>query len=152
LLLSPRFSQLIRAIDNFWFIYPQSFRILREFILLLLLRYMAIPEQMTFEGRNYDVLIGITAPFVAYYWFKKKMWYKPLTLIWNILGLCFIVYAISTLFFIHPFRSLQMHEHPIVFTFPFVWFPAFLSPFAIFLHLLSIKKILQNDELPSEKQ
>lgn len=146
LLFSPRFGALIKPIDNFWFIYLQSYRILREFILILLLRYAIIPQDLTFEGKNLDVLMGITAPFIAYYWFKKRAGYKQLALVWNIVGLGMLCYAIATTFFAHPFVSTEVQSNPLIFSFPFVWMPAFLSPFGILLHLLSLKKLLAKQQ------
>jgi hypothetical protein len=146
LMASPRFNKLIEPIDNFWLIYLQAYRILREFILLLLFRYSVIPSAMTMEGKNFDVLIGITAPFIAYYWFKNKKWYKPITLVWNIVGLYFILHTLYALFYLIPAYNDGDTTNDILFSFPFIWIPSFLAPFGIFLHLLSIKKVFQKEE------
>ena len=74
IMLSKQFHDLCKPLGNFWFIYPQSFRILMEFILWLLYRYKIIPIQMTWEGYNFEIIIGLTAPIVAYYCFTKKQW------------------------------------------------------------------------------
>jgi len=148
LMASPRFNKLIEPVDNFWFIYLQAYRILREFILLLLFRYSVIPSAMTMEGKNFDVLIGITAPFVAYYWFKSKKWYRPLTLVWNLVGLFFILNTLYSLFYQMPGANDMDVQNDLLFSFPFIWMPSFLAPFGIFLHLLSIRKVFQKEETP----
>jgi hypothetical protein len=43
-----------------------------ELVLLELFIHKAVPQLMTFEGRNFDVLSGITAPFGCLLWIYKK--------------------------------------------------------------------------------
>ena len=38
-----------------------------EVVLFWLFIKRVVPESMTFEGRNFDIISGITAPFVAYF-------------------------------------------------------------------------------------
>ncbi len=42
-----------------------------EIILFKLYLNKMIPQLMTFEGRNFDIVIGITAPIVGYLYLKK---------------------------------------------------------------------------------
>ena len=44
-----------------------------EIILLELYLNKMIPQLMTFEGRNFDVVLGITAPIVGYLYLKKRI-------------------------------------------------------------------------------
>lgn len=142
---SREFHELSAPLDNFWFIYPQSFRILMEFILWLLYRYKVIPVQMTFEGYNYDILVGLTAPVVAYYCFNKKSWSLKVALMWNFFGLAMLlnIVIIAQLSAPYSFRYF-MNDPPntIAFYFPFVWLPSVVVPFALILHLLSIRRLL----------
>ena len=145
IMLSKQFHDLCKPLGNFWFIYPQSFRILMEFILWLLYRYKIIPIQMTFEGYNYEIIIGLTAPIVAYYCFTKKQWSPKVAIIWNIVGLAFLVniVVISILSTPYPFRQFMNEPaNTIAFHFPFVWLPAVVVPFAFLLHLLSLRRLL----------
>ncbi len=145
LFLAKGFHATSAPLDTFWLVYAQSFRILIEFILALLYRYKVIPVQMTYEGRNYDILIGITAPLVAYYCFNKKSWPPWVALVWNFLGLLslFNIVGIAMLSTPYPFR-LFMNEpaNTIIFYFPFVWLPAVAVPFALLLHLMAIRRLL----------
>ncbi|MGZ3952785.1 MAG: hypothetical protein ACXVBZ_15395, partial [Flavisolibacter sp.] len=46
-----------------------SIRIGVEVVLFLLFLNKALPQLMTFEGRNFDLIAGLTAPLVYYYGF-----------------------------------------------------------------------------------
>ena len=145
LIRSPQFHDLFDNMGSFWFVYAQSFRVLMEFILWLLYRNHIIPVQMTFEGMNFDILVGITAPFVAYYCFIKKTWSPKIALVWNIVGLLLLVniVTVAILSTPYPFRCFMNEPvNTIVFHFPFVWLPAFVVPFALLLHLVSLRKLV----------
>ena len=147
LFLSKDFHRFVQPFDNFWFIYPQSFRILMEFILWLLFRYKVIPVQMTFEGRNFDILIGVTAPLIAYYCFNKKSWSPKVAIIWNIAGLLLLANAVlvAILSTPYPFRVFMNNPvNTIVFYFPFVWLPSVVVPFALLLHLISLRRLIHD--------
>jgi hypothetical protein len=150
--LSKPFHELCEPLDNFWFVYPQSFRILMEFILWLLFRYRIIPVQMTFAGGNYDIIIGLTAPVVAFYCFNRKIWSPKVALAWNFIGLGMLIYimVVALLSTPYPFRYFMNEPaNTLPFHFPFVWLPAMVVPFALLLHLLSIRRLIQ--PLPSPK-
>jgi hypothetical protein len=139
------FHALTSALDSFWFIYPQSFRILMELILILLYRYKVIPLQMTFEGWNFDILIGLTAPVVAYYCFNKKLWPQWVATIWNVMGLLTLANIVTIALLSTPYPFRQFMNEPantVIFYFPFVWLPGFVVPFAVLLHLLSIRRAM----------
>jgi hypothetical protein len=139
-----QFTDLTEQFNVFWIIYAQSFRILMEFILWLLYRYNIIPEQMTFEGRNFDILVGITAPFIAYYCFVKKTWPLKVALYWNFAGILLLLNIVIVAILSTPYPFRQFMNEPantIVFGFPFVWLPAFVVPFALLLHLIAIRRL-----------
>ena len=145
LFLSKPFHELFESIGHFWIIYAQSFRILMEFILWLLYRYNVIPIQMTFEGRNFDILIGLSAPFVTYFCFIKKSWNDKVALVWNVTGLLLLanIVVVAVLSTPYPFRYFMNEPaNTIVFHFPFVWLPSFVVPFALLLHLISLRRLL----------
>lgn len=147
LLISTEFLKLTEQINMFWLIYLQSFRVVMEFILWLLHRNNIIPVQMSFEGMNFDVLTGITAPFVAYFCFRKKTWSPKLALWWNFAGIALLVniVVIAVLSTPYPFRYFMNEPaNHIVFHFPFVWLPGFVVPVALLLHLISIRRLLKN--------
>jgi hypothetical protein len=142
---NPDFIRLQSNLSSFWFIYPQTFRILMEFILWLLYHYRVLPKQMTFEGFNFDILVGLSAPAVAYYCFTKKTWLVKVALVWNIIGVLLLlnIICIAMLSAPYPFRYFMNEPvNRIAFSFPFVWLPSFVVPFAVLLHILSIRRCL----------
>ena len=143
--ISKQFHELCEPIDNFWFVYPQSFRILVEFILWLLYRYGIIPIQMTFAGGNYEIIIGLTAPVVAYYCFNRKIWPHWVALIWNFVGLGMLAHIAVVALLSTPYSFRTYMNEPantLPFHLPFVWFPAVVVPFVFLMHLISIRKLV----------
>lgn len=125
--------------------YPQSFRIFVELILLYTFYANLIPMEATFEGYNFDVLMGVSAPFVAYFAFKKPKINITFAYFWNILGILmvlFVAFIIGTAFF-NPmiWGSKISLVDPRFVTLPYLLIAGFLAPLAIFMHALSIVKI-----------
>jgi hypothetical protein len=126
-------------------IWIQSFRIVVEILLWRLFVDNLAPIQMTFEGRNFDILSGLTALLVAYLVANKKI-SSPLVIAWNLVCLAILVniVAIAILSMPTPFR-IFMNEpaNTIVAKFPIVLLPALLVPLAYWLHFLSLRQYLR---------
>lgn len=136
-------KQFLQHVQPQWLIYLQSFRILVEVALWLLVRKGALPVQMSFEGRNFDILTGLLAFPVGYYCFVKKSWPPVVALLYNIAGLILLVniVTISTLSMPTPLRAF--HNQPdssLITRFPFIYLPGLLVPLAYTLHILSIRQ------------
>ena len=58
-------------------------RVFIEIILWWLSKEGQVPELMTFEGRNLDILSGLTAPLVAWLGFRGGQINRPLLILWN---------------------------------------------------------------------
>ncbi len=143
---STRVNALIREIPSSWLVYIQSFRILVEIFLWMLFAKNIIPVQMTFEGLNYDILIGLSAPLVAYYSLSQNKWPRIVAVLWNFAGLLLVTNIFLVAFLSTPGPLRQFFNEPpntIVAYFPFVWLPAFIVPFAYLMHILSIKQIVK---------
>ena len=98
-----------------------------------------LPIQMTFEGRNFDVLAGLTAVVVAFL-LQRKIIGKRFIYVWNIFSLILLtnIVTIAILSTPVPFRVFMNEPaNTIVTTFPFVWLPALLVPMAYGLNVLS---------------
>jgi hypothetical protein len=133
---------LLQQIEPQWLIYLQSFRILVEIAIWILVRNGALPVQMSFEGRNFDILTGLFAFPVGYYCFVKKSWPPVVAVLYNIagLGLLLNIVAISTLSMPTPLR--MFHNQPdssLLTKFPFIYLPGVLVPLAYTLHILSLR-------------
>lgn len=120
----------------------QVFRFYVEVLLWAMFSASLLPIQMTFEGRNFDVVTGATATLVA--WLISKGKFPRIGIVvWNILGLGLLIniVAIAILSMPTPFRVF-MNEPPntIVTEFPISLLPGFLVPLAYMLHVLSLRK------------
>jgi hypothetical protein len=124
----------------------QSFRFFVEIFLWLLFLDELLPVQMTFEGRNLDIIAGFTAPFVAFLAFRGRISRTGL-IIWNVLclGLLINIVVIAILSAPSPWRVfLNEPANYIVTYFPISWLPGLLVPLAYYLHFLSLKQLIQN--------
>jgi hypothetical protein len=142
---SAKLTRLLAVLPPTWLIGAQVFRVAMELVLWLLFRDNLVPVQMTFEGLNYDVLTGLTAPFAALYLARNPGRRKTPGVVWNILGLLllFNIVMIALLSTPSPFR-LFMNEpaNTIVARWPFIWLPGFVVPMAFLLHVFSLKQLL----------
>lgn len=61
-----------------------TMRVPVELVLFWLAAHKAVPQLMTFEGRNFDILTGLTAPVIWYLVFvRRALGYRSL-LAWNL--------------------------------------------------------------------
>jgi hypothetical protein len=148
--LSHKAILLLNSVSLKELIYVQTFRVFMEFILWLLYLDDIIPVQMTFEGYNYDILIGISALIVAYYYdsgieFFNRKWFL---IGWNIAGIVLLIniVVIAIISTPTPFRYFMNEPaNTVIAYFPFVWLPGFVVPFALAMHLFSLRKLIAND-------
>lgn len=136
-------AQLLQGLSSHWIVAAQSFRFVIEVIFYLLLINNAIPELMTFEGRNFDIVIGATAPIVAWLYKSKKLNDTALR-IWNYAGLAILMNVVIHGVLATPSPIQQIVTTPpnnFLLHFPFVWLPAVLVPTAFAGHLLSLRQL-----------
>jgi len=79
--------QFIDSLDTKTLTILHIVRVPVEIVLFWLFVNKTIPELMTFEGRNFDILSGLTTPIVFYFGFMKKQLDRKVILIWNFIGL-----------------------------------------------------------------
>jgi len=117
-----------------------SVRLPVEIVLYGLFINKMIPELMTFEGRNYDILMGITAPIIGILWLKNKIG-KTSLLIWNYFGLALILFILfnGILSSELPFQQFGFEQpNRGINYFPFVLLPSTIVPIVIWMHLTDI--------------
>ena len=122
-------------------------RIPVEITLYWLALNKVIPGLMTFAGRNFDIIAGITAPFVAYYGFTLKKISPKLILLWNFISLGLLLNIVINAVLSAPFSFQQFaFDQPdiAILYFPFTLLPAFIVPVVLFGHLVSIRQLLKN--------
>ena len=79
-------------------------RIPVELILYWLFLYNWVPELMTFSGINFDILAGLTTPFVIYLGIKKNGLKRNLLLTWNVISMLLLLSIRAT---VHQCRSIR---------------------------------------------
>lgn len=120
-------------------------RIPVELTLFWLFLNKSVPELMTFEGRNFDILSGISAPFMYYFVFVKMKWSNAVLLIWNFicLALLFNIVFHAVLSVPGIFQQFAFDQPNVaIVVFPFVFLPSVLVPMVLFSHLTAIRRIL----------
>lgn len=101
-----------------------------------------MPQQMSYSGRNFDILTGVTALMIAPV--LRTGGARQLAVVWNVLGLgllvnIVVVAVLSTPRFAYfgPDRLNTFVTYP-----PFVWLPAVMVLAALAGHLLVARSLL----------
>ncbi|MFN8341812.1 MAG: hypothetical protein U0V64_09115 [Cyclobacteriaceae bacterium] len=139
----PGTQTVLRQIPIGWLTRLQFFRVVVELLLWMLFMQQLLPVQMTFEGRNFDVLAGLSAPLAAW-WLTKN---KTAMVIWNVCALALLINIIVVAILSLPGPMRYFMNEPanvIVTTYPYVWLPALLVPLAYGLHFFSLRKLLSH--------
>jgi len=134
---------LLKQVPPQWIIYLQTFRIVVEIVLWLGVLRGLLPEQISFEGRNFDILSGLLAIPVGYYCFVKKTWPASVVLLYNIGGLLLLLNVVVIAVLSMPTPLRVFHNEPantLVVQFPFIFLPGLLVPMAYTLHIFSLKQ------------
>ncbi len=122
-------------------------RIPVEIVLLWLSQNGQVPIDMTFEGRNIDILSGITAPIVYFLAFRQDKVNRAILIVWNLaaLGLLANIVTVAVLAFPSPFQAIGLEQPNVGVTyFPFIWLPAVIVPIVFFCHGASLYKLIAN--------
>jgi hypothetical protein len=117
-----------------------------EICLLWLFQAALVPRVMTFEGWNFDILSGLTAPLVYWLGFRNKQVHRPLLIVWNLaaLGLLANIVVIAMLSIPSPIQKLGFDQPNIAVAYmPFIWLPAIVVPIVVFAHVASLWKLFR---------
>lgn len=120
-------------------------RIPVELCLYWLFLNKSIPQLMTFEERNFDILAGLTAPIIFYFGYVKNKFGKTILLLWNFVCLGLLLNIVINAVLSAPSNFQQFaFEQPntAILYFPFVWLPCCVVPLVLLAHLVCIRKIL----------
>jgi hypothetical protein len=122
-------------------------RIPVEVTLFLLASRKIIPELMTFAGRNFDILSGLTAPIIYFICFKNShIANRKLLMFWNFVCLALLLNIVvnAVLSLPYPFQLFAFDQPNIaVLYFPFTWLPCFIVTIVLYSHLAAIRKLLK---------
>jgi len=129
--------------------YLHIVRVPVEIVLWWLAVRQVMPMEMTFEGSNFDILTGVTAPFAAVFLVGMRSKSTFAAVIWNIAGIVMlanvVIIAIKASPYFFELGNFHVPNVAILY-FPFVWLPTFVVPAVLFAHLASILKLLQPEE------
>ena len=131
--------------------YLNIVRIPVEIVLYWLFLNKTIPELMTFEGRNFDILAGITAPIIAYFELTKTTLSRKTILLWNFICLALLLNIVinALLSAPSPIQKFAFDQPNIaILNFPFSWLPTFIVPIVLFGHLTSIRQLFKQKITP----
>jgi hypothetical protein len=120
----------------------QSFRIPVEWVLHRLALEGAAPVAMTWAGRNFDIVSGVTALVLGGALLRGGRIPRWVVLAWNVLGLALLanVVAIAVLA-TPPFHRIPGPPNLLPGAFPWVWLPSFLVQVALGSHLLVFRQL-----------
>jgi hypothetical protein len=140
---SPLGRRLASGIPLWVLVLVQLFRFPLELAMHQLATLGIMPEQMSYTGRNFDILTGATALLVAW-WLGTGRGGRMLALAWNILGLLLLVNVVIVAILSTPrFRLFGDDRLNVFVTYPpFVWLPAVMVLAAFTGHLLIFRSVL----------
>ena len=119
-------------------------------ILYSLFVYKAVPQLMTYEGRNFDILAGLSAPLIFYFGFIKKQLSRNAILIWNFICLGLLINIVLNAILSVPFPLQKFafdQPNVAVLYFPFNLLPSVVVPIVLLSHLAAIRQLLKMGEL-----
>jgi hypothetical protein len=132
LLLSSSFRGILAAIPQHWLIGIQTFRILGA---VFLIRYFQgdLPALFAIPAGVGDLLTGLFAPLVAYWWYAGKSYARGAAIAWNLFGMADLIDAVMI--------GTLTGAAGIVF--PIVLIPIYAVPRAFLMHSYSLIGLLR---------
>lgn len=146
LLLSLRKTRtLLKNIPIATLTYIHIIRVPVELVIWWIYLNGQMPQIMSFEGQNFDIISGITAPFAALFLVSQKSFHRIGAILWNVvaLGLLAAIVYHAILSAPLPFQQYGLDQPNVaVFYTPYIWLPGFVVPAVLFSHLVSLVKLL----------
>lgn len=117
-------------------------RIPVELILFQLFLQNKVPELMTFQGWNFDIVMGISAlGILMYQLITKRTINRKFFIIWNGIGIAFLLFIVSLAILSSPLPIQQLaFDQPniAVLEFPYCYLPTCEVPIVLLSHILLI--------------
>ena len=129
-------------------VYLQSFRIVVELLIYGAFINGVFPERVTFEGLNFDILAGVSAPVIAYLYQRHVISDKVLA-VWNLLAL--LILSVTVYSFISSYygaNDTEMATNTDLVKLPYLLLPSIMLPVAIFLHIFSLRQLQLHKRTP----
>ena len=123
------FTDVLKVTPPQWLVYFQSYRILVELVMWLTCIWGLLPQQLTFEGFNFDIITGILSLPVGWVLANRKPYARMSAIIYNIVGLLLLFNVVTIAVLSMPTPMRQFMNEPantIVGQFPFIFLPGVL--------------------------
>jgi hypothetical protein len=133
LFFSQTFRKLLTVTPIHWIIGFQVFRVLGSVFLIGYVQGL-LPGIAALPGGIGDVLTGITAPLVAYWFYKNGKGARLIAYIWNSFGVLELVNALTLGVLAQTPLLKAEPTATLLAILPFVLFPAFTTPRSLLLH------------------
>ena len=143
LALSPVGRRVARGLPLTWLVGFQGFRILVELLLHRAYEEGLMPVQMSYTGRNFDIVTGLTAVLLAA-WLATGRRSTRVVAVWNVLGVALLanVLTIALLSSPTPLRRFMNEPSNVWITHaPWVWLPSVMVVAAIFGHVVVFRAL-----------
>jgi hypothetical protein len=143
------FSSGRRFMDSLPFKYLTLIHVVRipvELVLYFLFVYKTVPELMTFTGRNFDILAGLTAPIIYYFGYVKQKLNRTTLIIWNLISLGLLLNIVINALLSAPSPIQQFafdQPNTAILYFPFSLLPTFIVPVVLFAHLVVLRQLFK---------
>jgi hypothetical protein len=143
LMWSNRFRALVTAVPQSWLTGVQVYRALGAMFLALWAQDR-LPGEFALPAGIGDVIVGVTAPIVAWLNASRSPSARSATLIWNGFGIADLIVAVGTGFLTSPspYQAFAFDRpNMVIAEQPFVLVPTFFVPLSIILHAASLWKL-----------
>lgn len=125
-------------------VYLQSFRIVVEFLIYGAFVEGVFPERATFSGINFDILVGLSAPVIAFLYQGGRISEKGL-LTWNLLSMLILSVTVYSFISTYYFSDYIARSGSTGFTkMPYLLLASVLLPVAVYLHIFSLRQIISH--------
>lgn len=141
LMLSPVGRRFQNSLSQDALVLIHTVRIPVEFGLYLLYRHQLVPQLMTFEGRNFDILAGLSA-LLMFGLLRTHRLNRMLLIGWNVIGLVLLLNIVvhGLLSAPSPIQQLAFDQPNVALLhFPYALLPAFIVPVVLWAHLSSLR-------------
>jgi hypothetical protein len=139
---SPLGARLVRGLPLWVLVGSQVFRFPLELVMHEAYVAGVMPVQMSYSGRNYDIVTGITAGLLGW-WLARGHVPRWIVAAWNLLGFALLVNVVTVAILSTPLFGWFGPDHLNTFVTypPFIWLPAVLVTVALAGHILVWRKL-----------
>jgi hypothetical protein len=139
---SPLGTLLVRGVPIWALVGFHVFRFPLELVMHRAYVEGVMPVQMSYSGRNYDIVTGLTAAALAV-WLVRGQVPRWVVASWNVFGLALLVNIVAIAVASTPmFAWFGKQQLNVFVTYPpFVWLPAVLVPAALTGHIVLWRRL-----------